>query len=175
MKKTFVLNLLSAWKRCIYDAAVEYKYQNILAGYKDDEAAPWLDTLLFKGLVQRRLGGRVKFVASGAAPLGPYLEKFIRVALGTHGGQGYGLTETMGATCVAVPNEPDMIGTVGVVLPSMEFRLESVAEMGYHADKPIPQGELCFRGPGLFSGYYKNSEEHKKVVDSDGFFHTGKD
>lgn len=161
--------------RCIFNSAVAYKSRLIRAGYKDFEAAPLLDKILFRGIIQKKLGGRLKFVASGAAPLSPHLEEFIRVALGTHGGQGYGLTETMGASFAVAPDEPKMIGTVGVPLPSIEIRLESVPEMGYSTDQEVPQGEICLRGPGTFSTYYKNQEEYNKVTDSDGFFHTGND
>ena len=59
-------------------------------------------------------------------------------------------------------------------MPCAELRLQSVPEMGYDAQGSAPAGEICFRGPCLFSEYYKNAEEYRKVVDSDGFFHTGR-
>lgn len=86
---------------------------------------------------------------------------------------GYGLTETCAATCLTPPNRADMFGTVGGVLPCIEFRLESVPELGYDVYNTTPSGEVCFRGPALFSTYHHNSEEHSKAVDEDGFFHTG--
>lgn len=69
-----------------------------------------------------------------------------------------------------------MIGSAGVVLPAAEFRIESVPEMNYYVDGDgeAPKGELCIRGPCLFTTYYKKEDEYHKVVDSDGFFHTGK-
>eukprot|EP00210_Caulerpa_lentillifera_P001769 g1699.t1 len=132
----------------------------------------FLDWLLFSK-IRANLGGRLEFVSSGAAPLPKHVEEFLRVALTIPILQGYGLTETCAVTCLTLPNRHDMFGTVGAVLPCAEFRLESVPELGYDAQGTPPAGEVCFRGPAIFSTYYHNTEEYIKVVDEDGFFHTG--
>jgi long-chain acyl-CoA synthetase len=47
----------------------------------------------------------------------------------------------------------------------MQVRLRSVPNMGYTVSGPGPaRGELCLRGPCLFSGYYRQPEETAQVV-----------
>ena len=53
------------------------------------------------------------------------------------------------------------------------MRLEAVPEMKYDPNGSPPRGEVCLRGPSLFSGYYKDEEQTAGVVDADGWFHTG--
>ncbi|CAK9152100.1 unnamed protein product [Ilex paraguariensis] len=59
-----------------------------------------------------------------------------------------------------------MTGTVGVPMPTIKARLDSVPEMEYDALANVPRGEICLRGSTLFSGY-------QKEVLVDGWFHTG--
>jgi fatty acid CoA ligase FadD9 len=56
----------------------------------------------------------------------------------------------------------------------IDYRLESVSEMGYTIDdKPFPRGELLVKSSDMFLGYANNSEERKAAVTNDGFFRTG--
>lgn len=61
------------------------------------QASPFFDKLVFSK-VKARLGGRVRIVLSGAAPLAQHVEDFLRVTMCSYVGQGYGLTETCAAT-----------------------------------------------------------------------------
>lgn len=66
-----------------------------------------------------------------------------------------------------------MAGTVGPPQPQQEVRLAAVPEMNYDPNGTPARGEVCFRSPALFSGYYKQPELFNEVV-VDGWFHTGK-
>lgn len=119
------------------------------------------------------LGGRVRLVISGAAPLAGHVEEFLRVIMCAPVLQGYGLTETCAASFIQMPDVISMSGTVGPSLCNIETRLESVPELGYDAlDKKRPRGEICIRGKTVFSGYYKRPELTEEVL-VDGWFHTG--
>ncbi len=98
---------------------------------------------LYDPLVYRRiraaLGGRVRYVLSGGSPLGRRLAAFYTGA-GIEVFEGYGLTETTGASTVTPPQKP-RLGTVGWPLPGTAVR---IAE----------DGEVLLRGRHVFAGYW---------------------
>jgi len=83
-----------------------------------------------------------------------------------------GLTETCAGTFVSLPNEIEMLGTVGPPVPNVDVCLESVPDMGYNALATTPRGEICLKGKTLFAGYYKCEDLTKEVL-IDEWFHTG--
>ncbi|KAH7841077.1 hypothetical protein Vadar_025249 [Vaccinium darrowii] len=157
--------------KTFFDVAYRTKLKHMKRGMKHAEASPLLDKIVFSK-VKQALGGNVRLIISGAAPLAKPVETFFRVAICAHVLQGYGLTETCGASFLALPDQMDMIGTVGSPVPVVDVRLESVPEMGYDALSSTPRGEICMKGETLFSGYYKREDITKEVV-VDGWFHTG--
>ncbi|MBF4160567.1 AMP-dependent synthetase/ligase [Nocardioides acrostichi] len=104
------------------------------------------------------LGGRCRWAVSGGAPLGERLTHFYR-GLGLTVLEGYGLTETTASICSNVPDALK-IGTVGRPLPGAAVRV---------AD----DGELLFRGPQVFSGYWQDPEATAEVLERDGWLHSG--
>lgn len=158
-------------KQTLFNAAYSYKLRNMKKGYKYLDAAPICDKIVFSK-VKERLGGNVRLILSGAAPLANHVETYLRVVLCASVLQGYGLTETCGGTFSAVPDELAMVGTVGAPLPNVDVCLESVPEMGYDALSNTPRGEICVRGNTLFSGYFKRDDLTKEVMVG-GWFHTG--
>ncbi|XP_063940595.1 long chain acyl-CoA synthetase 4 [Daucus carota subsp. sativus] len=158
-------------RHTLFKVAYSYKLRGMNGGNKHDEAAPLCDKVVFNK-VKQGLGGRVRLILSGAAPLATHVEAYLRVVACCYVLQGYGLTETCAGTFVSLPNEQDMVGTVGPPLPNVDARLESVPEMGYDALSSTPRGEICVRGATVFSGYYKREDLTKEVL-VDEWFHTG--
>ncbi|KAI4343126.1 hypothetical protein MLD38_027664 [Melastoma candidum] len=155
----------------LFNLAYSYKLFNMNRGRKHGDAAPIFDRIVFNK-VKQGLGGSVRLILSGAAPLSTHVEAFLRVVTCSYVLQGYGLTETCAGTFVSLPNEISMLGTVGPPVPNVDVCLESVPEMGYDALASTPRGEVCVRGKTLFSGYYKREDLTKEVM-IDGWFHTG--
>jgi len=116
---------------------------------------------------------RCKLMVSGSAPIDPSLHQFLRVVFANNFVQGYGLTESYACTLVQMENDFSS-SNCGGVSPNVECCLEDVPDMEYlTTDKPHPRGELLIRSTSLFREYFRNEEETKKAMDSDGWFHTG--
>ncbi|XP_057963561.1 long chain acyl-CoA synthetase 1 [Malania oleifera] len=158
-------------RRRIFDILYKYKLGWMNLGFKQKNASPLADLLAFRK-IKARLGGRVRLIVSGGAPLSIEVEEFLRVTCCAYVVQGYGLTETCGLSTLGFPDEMSLIGTVGAPSVYSELRLEEVPEMGYNPLGNPSRGEICVRGKTVFSGYHKNPELTRESI-RDGWFHTG--
>eukprot|EP00191_Tetraselmis_sp_GSL018_P008721 CAMPEP_0177602204 /NCGR_PEP_ID=MMETSP0419_2-20121207/14728_1 /TAXON_ID=582737 /ORGANISM="Tetraselmis sp., Strain GSL018" /LENGTH=629 /DNA_ID=CAMNT_0019095641 /DNA_START=249 /DNA_END=2135 /DNA_ORIENTATION=+ len=157
-------------KSTLFNFAFHRKLEFMRQGRPHEKASPFFDKLVFSK-IKEALGGRVRLICSGAAPLSSHVEEFLKVCMMCHVVQGYGLTETMAGSCMSIPGR---VGAdVGLPLPGVKVRLESVPDMNYDALADPPRGEICIGGDTVFSGYYKREEMTKEVLEPDGWFHTG--
>ena len=116
---------------------------------------------LFKQLIDQ-LGGKMRFVISGGAPLDPKIQKGF-IDLGINLAQGYGLTET--SPVIAAENMyKSRTGSIGVPMENVTVEIVNKDDNGI--------GELRAKGPNVMLGYYENEEETNKVL-KDGWFYTG--
>lgn len=118
----------------------------------------WLLGLLVVRKLKKLGGGRIRLIVSGGAPLERRLALVIR-NLGFELLEGYGLTETSPVVCASVPGE-GRVGTVGRPFPGVEVKIG-------------PDNEILVRGPNVMQGYLNKPDETAKVIDADGWFHTG--
>lgn len=133
---------------------------------------PMWDWLVFRK-IRARLGGRIRAMLSGSAPISPEVMEFLRVCFSCEVYEGYGQTETSAGTCLTIRHDWTT-GHVGIPAPCNEIKLVDVAEMGYTSqDKPYPRGEICVRGPNCFVGYYHDPEKTAEALDADGWVHSG--
>jgi long-chain acyl-CoA synthetase len=109
--------------------------------------------------IQQALGGNMNIMISGSAKLNQEIAEWFAAA-GLVILEGYGLTETSGATCVVRPGNIQL-GTVGEPLPGTQVRI---------AD----DGEILIKGPGLMRGYRNREKANDEAfAPGDGWFATG--
>lgn len=120
-------------------------------------AVGWV--MLYRPLRERLGLSKVRYAASGAAPISPeVLEFFMGIGLPMY--EVYGMTEN---SAIATANVRGRVrlGTVGEVQPGTELRIDDVT------------GEILTRHAGTFAGYWNNPEATAAAIDPDGWLHTG--
>ncbi len=84
--------------------------------------------------------------------------------------EGYGLTETSPCATMNPVSVADYNGSIGLPLPSTDLEIRD------DDNKPVPlgqPGEICIKGPQVMKGYWQRPDETAKVLDKDGWLHTG--
>uniref|UniRef100_A0A8C7GKR1 Long-chain-fatty-acid--CoA ligase n=1 Tax=Oncorhynchus kisutch TaxID=8019 RepID=A0A8C7GKR1_ONCKI len=154
-------------KRWVLDFAFKRKEAELLSGIIRRDSI-W-DKLIFRK-VQASLGGRVRLMITGAAPVSATVLTFLRAALGCQLYEGYGQTECTAGCTMTVPGDWTA-GHVGAPLPCNSVKLVDVAEMNYLAANG--EGEVCVKGANVFLGYLKDPEKTEETIDANGWVHTG--
>ena len=109
--------------------------------------------------VRQLLGmNRMRRAGSGAAPISPEMLRWFE-AIGVPLREGYGATESSGVISINTRDE-NTIGTVGKALPGTEIEI---------AD----DGEILFRGPHVFQGYWNLPDKTAETIMPDGRLRTG--
>lgn len=157
-------------KRALFQMAYATKKSNL--GEKNQLGHWFWDWLVFSK-IRNNLGGRVRKVLCGSAPLRPEVLQFMRVALACEVYEGYGQTESCAGSLATLYQDWSSTGNVGIPLPCVELKLVDVPEAAAHPDDQNEHGEILIRGPACFSGYYKDEVKTKEAVDSEGWIHTG--
>uniref|UniRef100_A0AAR2JQ49 long-chain-fatty-acid--CoA ligase n=1 Tax=Pygocentrus nattereri TaxID=42514 RepID=A0AAR2JQ49_PYGNA len=147
------VNESSLVQRTLFRMAYRYKLQQL-----DSRAdTPICNTLVFRR-VCGLLGGCVRLMLCGGAPLYPDTHRFINVCFCPIA-IGYGLTETCGAGTISEFSDCTT-GRVGAPLICSEIKLRDWPEGGYTSkDKPHPRGEILIGGPNVAAGYYGSTGE----------------
>lgn len=127
------------------------------------------DALVFKK-VQEGMGGRVRLMVVGSAPLAPNVLTFMRCALGCLVVEGYGQTEAVAPVSLTIQGDSEP-GHVGPPLPCCGIKLIDVPEMEYFASEG--KGEICIKGYNVFQGYFKDEQKTRETLDEDKWLHTG--
>ncbi|CAF1311843.1 unnamed protein product [Adineta steineri] len=158
---------LSPFKRYLFNMALSAK-TNDVAQHRVRRHMLWDGVLLKR--IQQRLGGRVKVIISGAAPLSPAILQFLKSVCGAYVVEGYGQTECCGVSSCQTLGDPT-VGNIGVPLHCNMIKLADVPDMQYFAKDNV--GELCIKGSNVFKGYYRDDEKTKEALDNEGWLHTG--
>ena len=150
-------------KRMIFDWAMKIANQSVhwRASRGQASLAVKLQWLMANQLVYKKvrtaMGGRLRLVSSGGAPLAKELAEFFW-AIGVPIYQGYGLTET--SPIVSTNYPVNRVGSSGKPIANVRVR---IAE----------DGEILVKGPCIMQGYYKNNEATREALTPDGWLGTG--
>ena len=124
-----------------------------------DRCKYWLGNLLIYAPLKNTMGfSRIRIAYTAGEAIGPEIFDFYR-SLGINIKQLYGQTEA----AVFITMQPDgevFSDTVGVPVPGVEVKITD-------------DGEVIYRGPGVFQRYYKNEEATRKTKDAEGWVKTG--
>ena len=130
-------------------------------------ALPGINQVILKKFREKLtavFGGNFHEVVMGGAPLSQEAELFFR-RMKFRYTVGYGMTEC--GPLISYSGWKDIpLGSSGKMVDTLEIKVEK-------ENQDDLTGEFCVRGDNVMTGYYKNDEETRKVIDKDGWLHTG--
>ena len=160
----------------LFDLALKVKIDNYEKYGKLTHA--FFDPIFFNK-IKNLFGGKITWMLSGGAALQRDILQGLKVMVCCPLVQGYGQTENAGSALLNSVYDT-AAGTTGGVQNTTELKLVDLPEFNYlstdinpNTGIPEPRGEICFRGDTVFKGYFKNISETKKIIDKDGWFHSG--
>jgi long-chain acyl-CoA synthetase len=128
----------------------------------------WLD--LPEASAPRAAFAKVRMAVSGAAALPVEVAAAMHERFGVDVREGYGLTEASPIVATAALGGPARPGSIGPPLPGVDVRLVDHDGTDVLVGDP---GEILVRGPNVFAGYWNDAEATARVLDADGWLHTG--
>ena len=135
--------------RHIFNLGLQLKTGELYRGLVRKDSI--IDKLLF-WFVRQKVGGNVRLMICGSAPLRNVVMSFMRATMGCLIVEGYGLTECVGPVTLNVPG--DMTECVGPPLPCNNIKLVDIPDMEYYSSRG--QGEICVMGANVFQGYFRS-------------------
>jgi long-chain acyl-CoA synthetase len=124
---------------------------------RDEIAWRALDRLVAAN-IRAQFGGRLRVAVAGGAPMPENVSRCF-LAMGVNVLQGYGMTESAPVVSVNRPHRNDPV-TVGETIPGVEVRIGD-------------DDELLIKGPNVMGGYWRRPEETRRVLEPDGWLHSG--
>lgn len=163
------LKATAGCKGWLLQQALAAKYQ-ALEGNGTVTHGCWDSVVLKK--VQAVLGGRVRKMLTGSAPLSKEVMNFFKVAFSAQFFEAYGMTETCGASVLTTAYD-NLTGHVGGPVANVKIRLRDIPEQNYLSTDSPARGEICFWGGSIMKGYFKNPEKTAEALTKDGWMLSG--
>ncbi|XP_046419326.1 long-chain-fatty-acid--CoA ligase 5 isoform X1 [Neodiprion pinetum] len=154
-------------KRMLFNMALRAKESEIKKSIVRNNS--FWDKVVFKK-IQDGMGGRLRLIMVGSAPLSGNVLTFARCVLGCLIVEGYGQTECCAPITLTVQGD-HVPEHVGPPVACCCVKLVDVPDMEYYAVSN--QGEVCVKGTNVFAGYFKDPEKTAEVIDEQGWHHTG--
>ena len=166
---------LSGFKKILTEWGIQKKLSALHQSAKTSDN--FYDALVFNKF-REILGGRVRTMITGSAPIAKEVLNFLKIAFCVQIKEGYGQTESAAAISVSWTFDPEA-GHVGAPFPAIEVKLLDVPDMDYRSTdvdengNPKPRGEILYRGHAVFKGYYRQPQMTRETIDPEGWVHTG--